>query len=213
VSTEIVSGGSSTQLNTPSTPAAIKKRILEDSNSLPQTPSVKRHKSNAKSDVPKSPTSPLSRKGTAQKMKDKPFVKLSPTAGTKPGGVLVLSCLPNKLTVADPISGSYPNLAEHNPVIIAHSDKYQELFNNKNVCVGVQMEIARLVSSEKIKEWAKISIRDVVDRLCGDNRTSAPLVEEIFCPREMTTYKARFGEEISARVCVPSADVRELKAL
>jgi hypothetical protein len=92
-------------------------------------------------------------------------------------------------------------------VIIAHSDLHQALFDKRNVSIGVQMEIARLVSSEKIK-WDDITIKSIVDHLCNDNRTSAPLVEEVLCQREMTMYRTYFEEEISSKVCdIPTIDI------
>lgn len=84
-------------------------------------------------------------------------------------------------------------------MVIAHSERHQELFKRKLTCFGVQMEVARLVSSERTT-WDGISISSLCE-LTGDNRTSAPLVEDTLLGREMALeYKEKFAEEISAKV-------------
>jgi hypothetical protein len=97
------------------------------------------------------------------------------------------------------IEEKYPELLYLNPVVIAHSDDYQTLFNSRGICFGVQLEIARLISSERI-QWEQISIPAVKD-LEGENRAAAPLVEERLLFREMSaTYKENFADELTAKV-------------
>ena len=61
------------------------------------------------------------------------------------------------------------------------------------------MEIARLISSDRMG-WQQIQV-PLIKLLEGDNRTTAPLVEEVLLSREMSsTYKKNFADEITAKV-------------
>ena len=89
------------------------------------------------------------------------------------------------------------------PIVITHSDHHQKLFDKYKLAWGVQWEIARLVSSQKL-QYDQILIDDL-RKLEGPNAVAAPLVEQLLLPQKRDMrYRRRYEEayerELNTRV-------------
>ena len=87
--------------------------------------------------------------------------------------------------------------------VIAHNDNHQQLFNKHKLPWGVQWEIARLVSSGKLK-YGEIPVPELM-KLRGPNAVAAPLVEKLLGQqkgdrRHREIYEKTFERELSTRV-------------
>ncbi|KAF9268058.1 hypothetical protein L218DRAFT_892734 [Marasmius fiardii PR-910] len=83
--------------------------------------------------------------------------------------------------VKDTRSVKMPRIVDINaPYFIAHSPEWQGIFDEKKLPFGVQWEIARLVSTEKLAfDDLKLEKLECLQSL-GTNEKAAPMVEKIF---------------------------------
>ncbi|KLO18824.1 hypothetical protein SCHPADRAFT_993271 [Schizopora paradoxa] len=63
------------------------------------------------------------------------------------------------------------------PVFIAHSGHYVDIFKSRELCTGVQWELARLVSNGRLRSYDNLEV-SVLDTLKGSNAEAAPRVEQ-----------------------------------
>jgi hypothetical protein len=126
--------------------------------------------------------------------RDDPFIAQGPARRRRPEGPFYTS--ENSDVLQD--SSSAPK-----PIIVAHSDRHQLFFNKHQLSWGVQWEIARLVSSQKL-HYKDIPVH-VIKELAGPNAVAAPLVEQLLHPqkgdgRYRRTYEEAFEKELNIRV-------------
>ncbi|CAA7271027.1 unnamed protein product [Cyclocybe aegerita] len=98
----------------------------------------------------------------------------------------------------NPVSISEHTTLASSPVLIVHCPTVQRLFEKMKICRGVQYELARLVSSERLS-YNDIT-PDKLKKLVGCNKISAPQVEEVFYSKSTAQpTNSAFAREIASK--------------
>ncbi|KAF8517651.1 RNA dependent RNA polymerase-domain-containing protein [Gautieria morchelliformis] len=147
--------------------------------------------------------------------RDDPFIAQGPAQRRKPEGLgredisarLFHTSQNTDVFLRDSSSAPKPPL-----ILIAHSDRHQPFFNKYQLSWGVQWEIARLVSSQKLR-YDDIPLY-VIKKLAGPNAVAAPRVERLLRPqkgegRYRQTYEEAFERELNTRLPWAELDKEE----
>ncbi|KAF8581588.1 hypothetical protein K439DRAFT_1353522 [Ramaria rubella] len=100
------------------------------------------------------------------------------------------------------------------PIVIAHSDIHQRFFEKHRLSWGVQWEIGRLISSEKLR-YEEIQVT-ILKNLTGPSAVAAPLVEKLLGPQKgkaqyCQTYEEAFARELSVKTPWAELDKEEVE--